>query len=182
VTEGSAQHQEPFLLRAAAQALANEPVEALLATGLNRDPARLDIGPRAQNIRVAAWLSYRQLLPRCSAVVTNGGSGTVMAALQSGVPLVVVPTHWDRPSNARRVVEAGVGVQLAPAECTPERLRAAVREVLNVPSYRANAQRASELLAQAPGPDGAAELLVQLAGSEDIRAPQEEAALQGGWQ
>ena len=44
--------------------------------------------------------------------MTTGGPATIMAALRAGVPLVVVPTTWDKPDNARRVVEAGVGVRL----------------------------------------------------------------------
>ena len=91
--------------------------------------------------------------------MTTGGAGTVMAALRAGVPLVVVPTTWDKPADAPRRVEAGVGVRLSPRRCTPERLRAAVDEVLGDPRYRANARHAAELLAAAPGPAGAAELI-----------------------
>jgi UDP:flavonoid glycosyltransferase YjiC (YdhE family) len=96
-------------------------------------------------------------------MVTAGGTSTILSSLQAGVPLVVVPTNWDKPDNARRIVEAGVGVRLAPKECTPERLRAAVEEVLSEPRYRENAARIAELLANAPGPPRAAELLEELA-------------------
>ena len=67
--------------------------------------------------------------------MTTGGAGTVMAALHAGVPLVVVPTEWDKPENAQRVVEAGVGVRLAPHLCTPTRLRSAVEHVLSEPDF-----------------------------------------------
>jgi len=86
-----------------------------------------------------------------------------MAALRAGVPLVVVPTTWDKPDNARRIVEAGAGVRLAPRRCTPERVRAAVEHVLGDPSYRARARELAARLAAAPGPARAAELLEELA-------------------
>ncbi len=165
VTEGTSHYQDPFLLRSAVQGLGGLPVEAILTTGPERDPSTLDLGPRTANIRVARWANHHELLPRCSALVTTGGAGTVMATLRAGVPLVVVPTTWDKPDNAWRVVEAGVGVRLTPRACTPDGLRAAVERVLAEPHFRANARRLAERLAAAPGPGGAAELLATLAES-----------------
>jgi UDP:flavonoid glycosyltransferase YjiC (YdhE family) len=78
------------------------------------------------------------------------------------VPMVVVPTTWDKPDNARRVTYAGAGVRVPARRCTPERLRAAVRQVLDQPRYRAGAQRLAGLLAAAPGPPAAAHLLEEL--------------------
>jgi MGT family glycosyltransferase len=163
VTEGTSRFAESSLLRVAAEGLADAPMEVLITTG--REPGAQGAGtpPRARNIHVAKWLSHDVLLPRCAAIVTTGGMGTVIAALRSGVPLVVVPTGWDKPANARRVVAAGVGVQLSPRRCTAETLRAAVDEVLGNPRYRRGAQRAAELLAGAPGPAGAADLIAGLA-------------------
>ena len=116
-------------------------------------------------MHLADWLSHGELLPRCAVVVTTGGAADDLAALAAGVPLVVVPTLWDKPDNARRIVDAGVGVQVAPKACTPEGLRAAVDEVLGDPSYRRNAARMAQALAAAPGPAGAAEMIAELAGS-----------------
>jgi UDP:flavonoid glycosyltransferase YjiC (YdhE family) len=116
------------------------------------------------NARIAPWVDHAQLLPKCAAVVTPGGAGTIVAALAAGVPLVVVPTAWDKPDNAQRVAEAGVGARLSPRHCTPEHVRAAVDRVLLDPAYRERAQRMAALLAAAPGPAGAAALLERLAG------------------
>jgi MGT family glycosyltransferase len=163
VTEGTSHYQHAFVLEAAAKGLAGEPVEAILTTGKeDRDPERLGIGPLAPNVHITRWLRHDHLLPRCAAVVTTGGASTVMGALTAGVPLVVVPTTWDKPDNARRVVDAEVGVRLSVRRCTPDNLRAAVREVLADPRYGTNARRIAERLAAAPGPDGAAALLEQL--------------------
>ncbi len=164
VTEGTSHYQDPFLLKAAAIGLAGEPLEAILTTGGKRDPASIVAAPAA-NVHVTRWLSHGELLPRCAAVVTTGGPATIMAALVAGVPLVVVPTTWDKPDNARRVVEAGVGIRLAPKRCTPERLRDAVREVLLDRAYAARARQAAKNLAVAPGPDGAVQLLEELVGN-----------------
>lgn len=165
VSEGTMHFQAPFLLRAAVQGLGNLPMEVIITTGRERDPATLDLGRRANNIRVEQWVSYADLMPHCGAVVTTGGAGTVLASLQAGVPLVIVPSHSDHPETARRVVEAGVGVRLARRACTPERLRSAVEHVLAEASFRANAQRLAGELARAPGPSGAATLMEGLVAS-----------------
>jgi UDP:flavonoid glycosyltransferase YjiC (YdhE family) len=103
------------------------------------------------------------LLPRCSAVVTVGGKATILAAMEAGVPMVLVPTTWDKPDNARRVALTGAATRLPARQCTPQSLLTAVREVLDQPGYRAAAQRLAARLAAAPGPDRAAELLEGLA-------------------
>jgi UDP:flavonoid glycosyltransferase YjiC (YdhE family) len=87
----------------------------------------------------------------------------VIAALKAGVPLLMVPTFWEKNDNAQRVVEAGVGIRLAPRHCTPERVRAAVMRLLEEPHFRENALAVARRLAEAPGPPRAAELLEQLA-------------------
>jgi MGT family glycosyltransferase len=163
-TEGTAQYQEPFLLRAAAQGLAGQPLEVILTTGqLSRDPATLGLYPLPANVHVERWVSHEELLPRCAALVTTGGAATVLASLKAGVPLVVVPTFWDKSDNAQRVVEAGVGLRLSPRHCTPDRLRAAVMRLLEEPAFRENAKRMAQRFAELPGPSRAAELLEHLA-------------------
>jgi MGT family glycosyltransferase len=163
-TEGTAQYQEPFLLRAVAQGLAGQNLEVILTTGQSsRDPARLGLGALAANVHVERWISHEELLPHCAAIVTTGGAATVLAALKAGVPLVVVPTFWDKSDNAQRVVEAGVGLRLAPRHCTPDRVRGAVMRLLAEPRFRENAQCMARRFAEVAGPQRAAELLETLA-------------------
>jgi MGT family glycosyltransferase len=159
VTEGTAHYQEPFVLRAAAQGLANLPMQVILTSGPQRALKSADLGSLAPNIRLERWVSHADLLPKCAALVTTGGAGTVMAALQLGVPMVIVPTGWDKPDNAQRVVEAGAGIRLAPRRCSPARLRDAVNRVIHEPRFRENALRIAERLAEQSGPPRAAELL-----------------------
>ena len=82
-----------------------------------------------------------------------------------------VATWVSDPVNAQRVVESGVGLRLAPRRCTPARLRAAVRRVVTEPSFRANAQRLAQRLADRPGPPRAAELLEGLASRPALPVP-----------
>ncbi len=165
VTESTLAYGDPFLLRTAIEALADEPVEVIVTTGEHRDPGAIQLPGWPANVHAARWLSHGELLPRCAALVTVGGKATVLAGAEAGVPMVLVPTTWDKPDNARRVTSTGAGVRLAPRRCTPDALRASVRRVLDDPRPRAAAQRLAARLAEMPGPAGAAELLEQLAGA-----------------
>jgi MGT family glycosyltransferase len=162
-SEGTVHVLSPFVLTAAAQGLANLPMQVILTTGGNREPSELDLGPIAPNVHVVRWVSHTELLPRLVVMITTGGSATVQSTLKAGVPLIVVPTEWDKPDIARRVVETGAGLSLPPAQCTPDGLRAAVEQVLGTPSFRQNAQRMAAAFARYGGPQAAADLLEKLA-------------------
>jgi MGT family glycosyltransferase len=170
VTEGTIHVQAPVVLRAAAQGLANLPMEVIMTTGGNRDPSELDIGDRAANIHLFPWISHSELLPQTAALVTTGGAGSVMAGLNAGVPLVVIPTEWDKPEVAQRVVESGAGIRIAPQKCTPKRLRESVERVLNEKEYRENARRLQASFRRYGGPAQAAILLEELLGSSLVRS------------
>ena len=77
-------------------------------------------------------------------MVTNGGYGGVQYALAHGVPLVVAGVSEDKPEVAARVHWSGTGINLRTGRPTQPAIRAAVRSVLQDPSYR---QRAAELSA-----------------------------------
>lgn len=163
VTEGTIHTNQPVVLRAAAAGLSNRPMHVVMTTGRHRRPEELDLGPIGSNIRVEQFVPHHALFPRTDVVITTGGAGTVTTALLAGVPLIVVPTGWDLPENAQRVVECGAGLRLDKRHCTPARLRGAVDQVLANPSYRQNARRIGSALARQGGAARAADLIEGLA-------------------
>ena len=99
-----------FYSRVLAQ-LAEVPARVLLTLGRAGDPAELD--PVPPNVHVERWWPQRDVLPRASVVVGHGGFGTTQAALEAGVPQVVLPLFsFDQFANADRVAAVGVGVAL----------------------------------------------------------------------
>jgi MGT family glycosyltransferase len=167
VTEGTLHSKPPLLLRAALQGLASIPVQVIATTGNHRDPQTLELGAIPPNARVERWVPHSDLLPRTDVVVTTGGTGTVLASLTAGAPLLVVPTAWDQPENAWRVAESGAGIRLPPRRCTPERIRASVGRLLNDGSFRQNARRLATEFARYGGAAQAADLLEDLASRRD---------------
>jgi len=119
----------PDLLRTIIEGLAEEPLTLIVATGPRRDPKTLGALPR--NVRAAPYISHQQLLPRCDAIITHAGAGTLIASIILGLPLVLIPMFGDQPANAEMAEAAGVALVLQASTITPAAVREATYAVLN---------------------------------------------------
>jgi UDP:flavonoid glycosyltransferase YjiC (YdhE family) len=122
----------------------------------------IPLSERPANLRLEKFIPHAQLLPYVDVMVTNAGYGGVQMALSQGVPLVAAGDTEDKPEVAARVAWAGVGLNLKTGRPTPQKIRAAVEEVLANPSYRQQARRFQTMFSQYDGPTRAAELLEEL--------------------
>jgi Erythromycin biosynthesis protein CIII-like, C-terminal domain len=135
-------------------------VDVVATVGRQIDPEEL--GPQPERIRLERYLPHSAVLPRCIAVVSHGGSGTVLGALAHGLPSVLLPMGADQPWNAARCEELGVAVVLDAVRATPEDVREAVSAVLRDPRYRAAAEHVRDEIRALPGPEHAVRLLERL--------------------
>lgn len=126
-------------------ALGRAPVGALVTVGRDVDPAALGAIP--PNVWVERFVPQAQVLPSCAAVVSHGGSGTILGALAAGVPLVLLPQGADQFENAARCVRAGVALELQPERATAETIASALEAVRTEPSYAEAARRIQEEIA-----------------------------------
>lgn len=132
-------------------ALGASPVGALVTVGRDLDPVELGTPP--PNVRVERFVSQATVLPACAAVVAHGGSGTILGALAAGAPLVLLPQGADQFENAHRCERIGVAVSLLPDAAKQDAIAAAVRAVLEEPSYREAADRVRDEIAAMQTPD-----------------------------
>jgi MGT family glycosyltransferase len=131
-------------------ALAPLDAEIVATVGSDIDPVALGRVP--SNVHVAAYLPMSRLLPTSDLVVCHGGSGTVLAALASGIPLVMLPSAADQPENAARCAAAGVAIVLPPGSRQPQAVRDAVAAVLTEGRWSAAARRIQAEIAAMPAP------------------------------
>ena len=103
------------------------------------------------------------LLPRCDAVLCHAGSGTTLAALTAGLPLVLVPDGADQFVNAESCRKAGVARTLTPDRTTPAAVRDAVTAVLSTNSgERAAARQVAREISAMPAAAAVARQLEEL--------------------
>ena len=140
------------------------PINVIATVGREIDPA--EFGPQPANIHIERFIPQLVLLPHCAAVVSHGGSGSVIGALTHGLPMVLLPMGADQPLNAARCADLGIARALDAVEATPETVRAAVATVLTDPSYRRAAERLRDEIAALPGPAHAVVLLERLAAEQ----------------
>jgi UDP:flavonoid glycosyltransferase YjiC (YdhE family) len=157
---GTVFNKTPGVLEAIVRALAEEPVNVIVAIGRDVDPARF--GSQPDHMRLEAYVPQALLLPHCAAFVTHGGFNSVKEALSEGVPMVVVPISADQPYSAERCAELGVGVTVAAGDRSADAIRDVVRRVLGEPGFRAAARDFQAEMAALPGPERMVELLEEL--------------------
>ncbi len=136
------------------------PINVIVTVGSEIDPREL--GPMPGNVHAERYIPQSVVLPHCSAVVSHGGSGSVLGALAHGRPMVLLPMGADQPLNAARCEALGVGRVLDALRATPETVGEAVSAVLSDPTYRASAERVKEEIAALPDWEHAVTLLERL--------------------
>ncbi|MBW3633287.1 MAG: glycosyltransferase [Chloroflexi bacterium] len=160
-TMGTAFNRVEGILPALVEGLRDEPITLIVTTGRDQDPA--DFGPQPPNVYIERYVPQSLLFPHCDLVITHGGSGTVMTALDHGLPMAIVPVAADQPDNAHRCAQLGVATVVTPDNRTPEAFRDAVQDVLADPRYRQTAERLREEMERLPGPEHAVGWLERLA-------------------
>lgn len=159
VTQGTLDISPDNLLKPTIAALAGH--EALVVCTTGGAPITV-LGPLPNNVRVAAFVPHDRLLPLVDVMVTNGGWGGVLAAVQAAVPLVVAAGTLDKPEVARRVARSGVGVNLRTGTPTARAVRRAVEQVLSEPHRQRRAHELSRALVEAGGVSRATNLLLDI--------------------
>ncbi|QXQ12596.1 glycosyltransferase [Skermania piniformis] len=91
-----------------------------------------------------------ELLPEAAAVICGAGHGLLSKALLAGTPVVAVPGGGDQWELANRAQRQGSALLVRPPE--PDRLRAAVLQVIAEPSFAAAAERAARGVATVADP------------------------------
>ena len=160
VAPSTAHDSHNHLVRTALKALAEEPVRIVATTNRVVPQKPIEV---PGNAVLVDWVSYSQVMPAASLVISHGGHGTVARALAAGTPLLISPFIGDMSETAMRISWAGAGRSLPWRLCQPSPLRWAARRILDDPTFAA---RAGEMAAWAQQHDGAqrgAELVEQLA-------------------
>lgn len=150
VTMGTIFNETPGVFETILTGLGESAVNVVVTVGLDRDPRELGVLP--ENVHVERWIPQSQVFGRCDAVVCHGGSGTTLAALAYGLPLLVLPQGANQFWNAERCVSLGVGLSLHVAELNPITVRQSVSQLLLTASFRLAAREIQREIEHMPSP------------------------------
>ncbi len=151
------------ILRRAASEIATLDVDLLVAVGPNGDPAVLAGLPG--NVHVERFVSQAEVLSRVDLIVHHGGTGTVLAALEAGLPQLILPQGADQPFNADLIAGSGAGRQQANDDYTLGSIAALAEPLLGDCPERATAVRLAAEIAGMPAPAEVVPELVERAAS-----------------
>jgi UDP:flavonoid glycosyltransferase YjiC (YdhE family) len=122
------------------------------------------IGRAPSNAIIVKRAPQLKLLKHSTVCITHAGLNTVLETLAQGVPQLAIPITYDQPGVAARIAYKKTGVVTSLAELTSDHLAGLLREVLNEPSYRANARKLQKAIAEANGLSVAADLIEEALG------------------
>jgi zeaxanthin glucosyltransferase len=108
----------------------------VVALGKGRTVESVGVPP--DNVMAFPFLPQLDLLERASAMITNGGLGTVKECIWFKVPMVVAPCRFDQPSNAARVVRHNLGRRVNVGRVSVAQLQNAIEACLDDPQIAEN--------------------------------------------
>ncbi|MET7418462.1 glycosyltransferase [Dactylosporangium sp. NPDC005555] len=148
ITLGTVFHGNRNVLHTAIAALSTLPVNVVATVGPGVDPA--GFGRQPSHVLLAPYVPHTLLLPRCAAVVSQGGAGIMFGAFAHALPHLVLPQGGDQFTNAEAVELAGAGLALHPAEVTGAAVTAHVTRLLDDPAFTTAAASIRARLAAMP--------------------------------
>jgi UDP:flavonoid glycosyltransferase YjiC (YdhE family) len=150
---------QPEYFSTAIRAFKDTPFNVILSIGQDLDPKLL--GPLPGNFDINQFSSQQQILQQCCLFVGHGGTSSIFEALRFGVPLLLSPPCQVHDVYAHRIAELGLGVRIAPADFSAERLRSSAMSVLEDKALLSRVKAAQKVINESNGPERAADLITQ---------------------
>jgi UDP:flavonoid glycosyltransferase YjiC (YdhE family) len=151
VTLGTVYGGHTAALVAAIEGLQSLAVNLIVAVGPQGDPSLFE--GYGKHVLIERLVSLSSVLARCDAVVSQGGSGVMLAALAHGLPQLMLPQGADQFRNAEIGTRTGAALALAPQDATPDAISDGVHRLLNEGCFGSAAQVLRDQIAAMPDAD-----------------------------
>lgn len=116
------------------------------------------------NVGAFRFVPLPRLLPHASAIVHNGGIGTIAAALHAATPQLLVPRILDQPDNARRMARLGAAAVVPTRQFRAARVAQELRRLLDAESVGARCRELADVCRRQNGTSAMADEVERLAG------------------
>jgi UDP:flavonoid glycosyltransferase YjiC (YdhE family) len=105
-----------------------------------------------ERVRVVDYVPLGAELPTTSVLIHHGGSNTTRAAIEHGVPMLVIPQGAEQYRNACWIAERGLGRMMMPSDVTPAAVVDCVLALAGDPATRERVAAARAAWLAMPGP------------------------------
>ena len=161
ISLGTLRNNRPDFYQLCLDAFSGPEWEVVMSIGEQID--RADLGVIPVNFDVRAVAPQLALLAEIDVFITHGGLNSVMEAMWTGVPVVVLPEIDEQRLTAARVLELGLGLVLERVGLTKEALLTGARGCILDADMRSRVKAMREETHGAGGAPLAARALLQLA-------------------
>jgi rhamnosyltransferase subunit B len=158
VTPGSANQSAARFFRAALEASQSLGHRVLLLTRYKGH-----LPPLPPDAHHEPFVPLSHVLPRCAALISHAGIGTLAQGLAAGVPQLTMPMGFDQPDNAMRLERLGVARWVVPSKFDGERVAAALSALLGDRGTTVNCRRWCDRIRAHDAIEETCDLLEQLA-------------------
>lgn len=131
----------------------------VITVGPNGDPTAF--GTLPDNVHIERYIPQSVILDRCTAVISHGGSGIMLASLSRGLPQLVIPQGADQFANAAACSAAGAGIAMTD-NVTPEVIGAALGQIITDPAFRVASNKVAAEIVAIPNADEVVAALTSL--------------------
>jgi rhamnosyltransferase subunit B len=121
----------------------------------------------------ATFIPFREIFPRCAAIVHHGGIGTTAECFAAGKPQLILPLGFDQLDNGIRVKNLGAGLHTPSKHNLVARTKSLherdIGEIANAlsqllqPSFQASAAKLADCVRSQNGLEAAADALEKFA-------------------
>jgi UDP:flavonoid glycosyltransferase YjiC (YdhE family) len=137
-------------------------VDVLVTVGPEGEPAAL--GDVPDTVHVERFVAQSAVLQLVDLIVHHGGTGTVLGALEVGLPQLLLPQGADQFFNAEILTTTGAAQALPNDAQQPGAISEGVRKLLGDSVERQTTRRLRDEIAAMPSPADVVPRLVELAG------------------
>jgi UDP:flavonoid glycosyltransferase YjiC (YdhE family) len=136
--------------RAVVEATQSFPALFVVTVGPNGDPAAF--GTLPNHVHIENYIPQSAILDRCTAVISHGGSGSMLAGLSRGIPQLCIPQGADQFANAAACSAAGVGIAMT-ENVTAESISTALAQIITNSTFRVAANKVAAEIDAMPSAD-----------------------------
>lgn len=122
----------------------------VVTVGPNGDPSAF--GSLPDNVLIERNIPQSVTLDHCTAVISHGGSGTMLASLSRDLPQLCIPQGADQYANAAACSAAGAGIAMTD-NVTSESISTTLAQVITNPAFRDAANKVATEIAAMPTAD-----------------------------